>query len=202
MLGNFCRSCGDYVCGRIALRLAHLEIPQWMINFSQVSFAVACGFFLLSKNLTLAIICLFLSGVFDYLDGGVARARLSLGKPLKSSGTLRHVLTDKISEIIIFSAMIAGKFAYWPLGMAAIITCLLLTVTGVWLRNKNLFELEDSLFDRADRIIALLLLCSFGFFNLVLVVISLLNVTEFTHRVFVSAGAAHSPQSNHVRRIN
>lgn len=193
MLGNYCRSWGNYVCRGTVLRLARLEIQPWMINLSEVLSAFACGYFFFSQNLTLAMTCLLLNGVFDYLDGGVSRARLTLGKPLQNAGKTFHILADKISEVVIFSGMIAGKFAYWYLGTVAIMTCLLLTITGLWLQNKNWFDLENSLFDRADRLIALLLLCSFGYFNLALIVVSLLNIIEFIHRAWVFAGAKRSP---------
>jgi hypothetical protein len=193
MLGNYCRSLGNYLCRDTVLRLAHLEVRSWMMNLPEVLSALACGYFFFSQNLALAMICLFLNGVFDYLDGGISRARLALGKPLQNAGTTLHILADKISEVVIFSGMIAGKYAHGYLGMLAIMTCLLLTITGLWLQHKNWFDLEDSLFDRADRLIVLLLLCSFGYFNLSLIVVSLLSITEFVHRAWVFAGAKRSP---------
>jgi hypothetical protein len=120
------------------------------------------------------------------MDGGISRALLSLGKRTSRYGTSFHVWADKLSEVAIFSGMIAGNIVRWDLGLLAIATCLILTLFGRWVQHKGLFNLDRSLFDRTDRLVVLLLFCSLGRFQLAVIMVSVLNIVELIQRLYAS----------------
>lgn len=189
MLGNYGRALGDYVCRGLTPRLARFGMRPWMMNLCAVAAAIGSGYFFFSHHVLPALLLLFLNAVFDYMDGGILRALLSLGKTSSRYRSLFHVLADKASEIAIFSGMIAGKIIPWDLGLLAIITCLILTLFGRWVQHKGLFNLDRSLFDRTDRFAVLLLFCSLGYFRLAVIIVSILNIAELIQRLYVSIGA-------------
>lgn len=160
-----------------------------MMNLCAVASAVASGYFFFSHNILLALLCLFFHGVFDYMDGGIWRALLSLGKRASHYGTSFHVWADKLSEVAIFSGMIAGNIVRWDLGLLAITTCLILTLFGIFVQRRGLFNLESSWFDRADRFVVLFMFCLLGYFQLALIMVSILNTVGLVQRLYASAGA-------------
>jgi len=168
MLGNHCRNLGNYICRGLTLRLARFGVQPWMMNLCAAASAIGSGYFFFSHNILTALLFLFLNAVFDYMDGGISRARLSLWKTPPRYRTLSHVLSDKLSEVAIFFGMIKGKIVRWDIGLLAITTCLILTLFGRWVQHKGTFNLEHSLFDRADRFVVLLLFCSLRHFQLAL----------------------------------
>ncbi|MBM3236820.1 hypothetical protein FJZ31_11065 [Candidatus Poribacteria bacterium] len=184
MLGNYCRNLGNYICRGLTPRLARFGIQPWMMNLCSVASAVGSGYFFFSHNILSALIFLFLNAVFDYMDGGISRALLSVGKAFSRYRPLFHVLSDKLSDVVIFWGMIAGKIVRWDLGLLAITTSLILTLFGRWVQHKRLFNLERSLFDRADRFIVLLLFCSLGRFQLALIIVSILNIVGLIQRLY------------------
>jgi len=189
MLGDYCRDLADYFCRGLTLRLARWGAQPWMMNLCSVTSAAVSGYLFFSHSIFLALVLLLLSVVFDYMDGGISRALLSLGKKSSRYGTLFHALADKLSEVAIFSGMIAGKILRWDLGLLAIITCLILTLFGRWVQHKGLFDLKRSLFDRADRFVVLFLFCTLRYFQLAVIIVSILNIIGFIQRLCASTGA-------------
>lgn len=190
MLSNYCRNLGDYVCRWLTPRLARFGMQPWMMNLCAVASAVGSGYSFFSHNILPALLFLSLNAVFDYMDGGISRELLSLGKQPSRYHTLFHVLSDKLSEVAIFLGMITGKLVRWDLGLLAITTCLILTLLGRWVRHKGLFNLERSLFDRTDRFIVLLLFCSLGHFQLALIIVSILNIAGLIQRLYAFISTA------------
>ncbi len=186
MLGNYCRSLGNYISRSFAPRFAHFGIQPWMMNLCCVASAVGSGYFFFSSKIGLALTFLFLNGIFDYMDGAITRVLLSSGKKSFRYSDVFHILADKASEVAIFSGMIAGKIVRWDLGFFAITTCLLLTLIGKWAEYKGLFNLEHSWFDRADRFVVLLIFCSLGYFQLAVIIVSALNIVDLIQRVYAS----------------
>lgn len=189
MLGNYCRNLGNYVCQGLTLRLARSGIKPWMMNLCCVTTAIGSGYFFFSGKIGLALILLFFSGVFDYLDGAITRVLLSWGRSSSCQGALFHILADKVSEVAIFVGMSAGELIGWDLGLLAISTCLILTLFGRYVQHKELFDLEHSLFDRADRFVVLLMFCLLGYFKLAAIVVSTLNIAGLIQRIYVSIKA-------------
>lgn len=189
MLGHYGRALGDYVCRGLTLRLARFGIRGWMMNLCAVACAIGSGYFFLSHKIFPALLLLFVNGIFDYMDGGISRAMLSLGKKSSRYRTVFHTLSDKLSEVAIFLGMIGGKVVRLDLGLLAIASCLILTLYGRWVQYKALFSIERSLFDRTDRFAVLLLFCSLGYFHLAVIIVSMLNIVELIHRLYISIRA-------------
>lgn len=184
MLSNYCRNIGNYVCRKLAPGLANLGVRPWMMNLCSVASAIGSAYFFFYHNILPALLFLSLNAVFDYMDGAISRALLSLGKTLSYYRTIFHILSDKLSEVVIFSGMIAGNIVRWDLGLLTIATCLILTLSGRWVQHRGLFNLEGSFFDRADRVVALLLFCSLGLFRLALIIICIMNITGLAQRIY------------------
>lgn len=188
MLGNYCRSLGNYVTGGITPQLARFGIQPWMMNLCCVVSAIGSGYFFFSNNIKSALVFLFFNGLFDYMDGAISRSALSFGREPSRYDPILHILADKVSEIAIFGGMTTGKIIRWELGLLAIATCLLLTVVGRWVEHKGIFNLERSWFDRADRFVILLVFCSLRHFQAAVILVSILNISGIVQRLWAYIG--------------
>ena len=183
MLGNYCRDLGDYFSQKFSLALARFGAQTWIINLCAIVCAVGSSYFFISHNLYLALFMLFLNHAFDYMDGSIDRAKKYLGINSFRYRTIFHVLSDKLSEIIIFLGMIFGGYIRWELGLIGIVTCLILTMLGRWVYRKTVFDLSQSLFDRSDRLFVILLLCLMRQYNFALILVSIMNVIGIIQRL-------------------
>lgn len=183
MLGKYCRDLGNYLFRGLTPLLARLGIQTWMINLCAVVCAIGSGYFFFANKIALALSFLFAEQIFDYMDGGIRRARVSLRmKPFRYR-LLCHVLADKLSELVIFSGMIAGSLVRIDLGLFTVFSGLILTIFGRWIQYKGLFDLKNSLVDRTDRFAVLLILCPLRHFQLALIIISIVNIVGIVQRL-------------------
>ena len=99
--------------------------------------------------LPLAAILVLVSGLFDALDGKVARLT---GKTSKRGDFLDHVL-DRYADVLMIGAVAVSAWCNPYLGMAAIIGVLLTSYMGTQAQAVGAGRKYSGLLGRADRIV-------------------------------------------------
>jgi archaetidylinositol phosphate synthase len=108
-----------------------------------------------NKNLLIGGILILLSGIFDIIDGAVARNKNSYGK----FGGILDSTCDRFSDAFILIGIIYGGYTNWIYGILAIHASL--TVSYVRARAEaDGINCKGGLMERAERLIIL----SFGAF--------------------------------------
>jgi hypothetical protein len=193
MLSNYCRDMGDFIFQKFSMKLAMLGAKTWMMNIGAI-FSILCAFFFLiyyriphiygiANTYKIALMMLFFNHFFDYMDSGVDRARRFLHKRPFRYRKIFHITTDKLSEIILFSGLALGRYIQWKHSIFAISTCILITLVGRWVNYKRVFDLDRSLFDRADRFFVIFISIWIGYNIFGVILISLMNVVGIIQRL-------------------
>lgn len=114
---------------------------------------VAALFFVIKWDsaLLVAAILVFFSGVFDALDGKVARIS---SKASKRGDFVDHV-TDRYSDAIIFGAIALSPLCPVSFGLFAVIGILLASYMGTQAQALGLGREYRGLLGRADRLVVL-----------------------------------------------
>ncbi|MCI4327981.1 MAG: CDP-alcohol phosphatidyltransferase family protein [Thermoplasmata archaeon] len=119
--------------------------------------AVAAGLLSLLVRWTTPLLFLpvalliFASGVFDVLDGAVARRT---GRSSVRGDFLDHVF-DRYADVAIVAGLAASGFAYLPLGLFALVSLLLTSYMGTQAQAVGQGRLYAGLLGRADRLLIL-----------------------------------------------
>lgn len=92
-------------------------------------------------------IFVFLNGVLDLVDGGLAR---ELGTDSKAGDLLDHVL-DRYADLIIITGLAAGVGEY-ALGLAAVTGVLMTSYLGTQAQAVDLDRVYGGMLGRADRL--------------------------------------------------
>ena len=94
---------------------------------------------------------IFLAGVFDVLDGAVARRT---GTTSVRGDFLDHVL-DRYADVLILLGLALSAYAYPPLALLALVSLLLTSYMGTQAQAVGQGRLYGGLLTRADRLILL-----------------------------------------------
>ncbi|HEV2520469.1 MAG TPA: CDP-alcohol phosphatidyltransferase family protein [Thermoplasmata archaeon] len=95
----------------------------------------------------------FLGGVFDVLDGEVARRS---GRSSPRGDLLDHVL-DRYADLFVLLGIAVSGYAYPPLALLALVSLLLTSYMGTQAQAVGLGRTYGGLLARADRLILLTL---------------------------------------------
>jgi phosphatidylglycerophosphate synthase len=183
MLGNLARKMGDRLFGRVNARLTRAGVaPEWTYALALAS-ALSSSLSFLRGLPWLGLTLVTLHGIFDYLDGGLRRTRGEGGPSPRVLGMDAHALVDKTSEVALFAGLAGGGWVNWPLGIAGAITSVAVTVVGRCARRWLALDPARVLFDRTDRVLAILLAGSLGAFEIALVLVCLMNLTILLQRL-------------------
>jgi phosphatidylglycerophosphate synthase len=183
VLGSFVCWLGDRLLAPVNRAANRLGIGPLAANTMELlagTGAAAC-FVLQLKWAALAL--LGAHGAFDYLEGGLRRASGSGGA--SASSVWRHAIVDKVSDVLLLVAIAWGGFASWWLAIAAASSALAVTGLGLWLHRKAPPLRERTFFDRADRLILLLLATAVGQIPSAIWLILAMNVFALAHRLTV-----------------
>ncbi|MCI4348748.1 MAG: CDP-alcohol phosphatidyltransferase family protein [Thermoplasmata archaeon] len=96
-------------------------------------------------------VLIFFGGVFDVLDGEVARRT---GRSGPRGDLLDHVL-DRYADLAILVGIVLSGFVYAPLGLLALVSLLLTSYMGTQAQAVGGARLYEGLLARADRLILL-----------------------------------------------
>lgn len=97
-------------------------------------------------------ILIFLSGLFDVLDGAVAR---SIGRTSVRGDFLDHVL-DRYADLLLVVGIAASSFADPILALLALVSLLLTSYMGTQAQAVGVGRLYAGLLTRADRLVVLM----------------------------------------------
>ena len=95
----------------------------------------------------------FLSGLFDVLDGAVARAT---GRASRRGDFLDHVF-DRYADVFLVLGIVVSGFANPVLGLLALVSLLLTSYMGTQAQALGVGRIYAGLLSRADRLIVLAL---------------------------------------------
>ena len=117
-----------YIPGKFLHETCRLSPDQ--VSLVSLFFGLATAWMLGERNLSAAFIFLFLSLIFDALDGTIARQyQLETER-----GFIIDLLFDRLAEAAIFSALIAAGYVAWQLALGTY--TIILVMTGLMLRTK------------------------------------------------------------------
>jgi len=97
-------------------------------------------------------IVIFLSGLFDVLDGEVARAT---GRASVRGDFLDHVL-DRYADIFIITGIFAGGLVPWQIGVFALTGVLMASYLGTQAQAVGVGRYYGGLLGRADRLVMIM----------------------------------------------
>ena len=148
------RHVADAVLDPIARRLAHVS-PDALSWAALVSAAFAGTFFLFRGGwaLGLAALFVFLNGLFDALDGKVAKMT---GKASRRGDFLDHVL-DRYADVLMLGGLAIGPYCPVWLGLLAVIGVLLTSYMGTQAQAVGAGRDYRGVLGRADRLVILII---------------------------------------------
>ena len=148
------RHVADAVLDPIARRLAHVS-PDALSWAALVSAAFAGTFFLFRGGwaLGLGALFVFLNGLFDALDGKVAKMT---GKASRRGDFLDHVL-DRYADVLMLGGLAIGPYCPVWLGLLAVIGVLLTSYMGTQAQAVGAGRDYRGILGRADRLLILMI---------------------------------------------
>jgi len=96
-------------------------------------------------------VLIFAGGVFDVLDGEVARRT---GQASRQGDFLDHVL-DRYADLFVLVGIAISGYAYPPLALLALVSLLLVSYMGTQAQAVGLGRMYSGLLARADRLVLL-----------------------------------------------
>ena len=148
------RHLADAILDPIARRLAHVS-PDALSWAALVAAAFAGTFFLFRGGwaLGLAALFVFLNGLFDALDGKVAKMT---GKASRRGDFLDHVL-DRYADVLMLGGLAIGPYCPVWLGLLAVIGVLLTSYMGTQAQAVGAGRDYRGVLGRADRLLILMI---------------------------------------------
>ena len=183
MLGNLARVSGDRLFGGLTRRLSDAGFRPLTALVCELVAAAASGLCLGGRARVAAAALLLVHGFCDYLDGALRRARSTGPSPCPRREAGLHATSDKVAEIAIFLGMGIGDWGPWWLVLAALSTSIGATLAGFWARRAHGAPRERSTFDRADRVVVLLLGLLIGRVEAGLAVVLVMNLVIMAQRL-------------------
>ena len=176
------------ITNKISLKLSKLGITPTMLSALAIIFSIISGFFYSNsvqfninnviQNQVLGAIFLLITGLFDMLDGSLAR----ITKKTSSKGAFIDSTFDRITEIIIYSGLLLGQYAEPILIFFAITLSMLVSYSRTKAEAINVDLRGIGIAERSERI---LILCFFSFINEIryaIIIIIILSSITFIQR--------------------
>jgi len=155
-----------------------IPIPWIWTLFGLIAALFSCFSFILKLTI-LAGFLILISGIFDLIDGSVARA---LGKVSKK-GAFIDSNVDRISEVFIFLGILAGGYANPVLVLSALSLSLLVSYARAKIESLGERPKGIEIGERGER---LLTLSIFSIFNLVgvgVLIVLILALITYIERI-------------------
>lgn len=182
MTGGIVIKLGDRLLGQLNRTLAKAGATPTLANMLELAAAAGCSICLSKRFLGAALSLLAIHALFDYLDGGLQRTGL-ITHTKQHLGKFQHMLVDKLSDALLFTGAAIGKLVPFWLAIAATTATVIVSLTGLLCTYIRSLKRDDCVFDRADRILAILLLFPFSLFRLALLTSIVMNVAVTLQRL-------------------
>jgi len=174
-----------FLIDRTALYLFRIGLTPNMstvIGFIFAAFAGSAFFMRISNDLTYIVSPFFvlISGVFDALDGSMARLS---GRTTKFGGVLDSTL-DRFGEVLILSGITLGGLAnpFW--GMAAISCSLMVSYVRARVEVEEVKMSGVGFAERAERMLILVAATFLGFIEYGVILVAILSAITVAQRMF------------------
>ncbi len=167
----------------IGRALGKTKISPNVWTFLGFIFALLAGILYATKPTEpyLAAIAIIVSGVFDVLDGAVARVTDTVSK----AGSFNDSTLDRVAEVAIYSGIIYGAYTSSLLVLLALSFSLLVSYTRAKGDSLSVTLSGVGIGERAERLIALVIFSLIGYVWIgVLIVLVLASIT-FVQRYYV-----------------
>ncbi|MCC6013605.1 MAG: CDP-alcohol phosphatidyltransferase family protein [Candidatus Verstraetearchaeota archaeon] len=163
----------------IAKIFLKLKLSPNHITIIGFTFSIISAYmFYLNKTL-IACIFLILAGLFDIIDGAVARIS---GKVTKWGGVLDSFL-DRYSDMIILSGIILGGLCEVSWGLFSIIGSLMVSYTRLRGEFEGVKLSSIGLMERAERLLLLIIFTLINFIWLGIILLAILTNITAIHRL-------------------
>jgi archaetidylinositol phosphate synthase len=161
--------------GRLGLAPLHLTLLSAL--FSLLAFLFFSG--LLQRSLALGGLLVLLSGLFDALDGELARAR---GEESKRGAFLDSTL-DRLSEGALYIGLLMGAWASPALCSLALLLSFMVSYTRARAEGLGVELKGVGIAERAERLLLLALFSLAGYAALGLLLVALLSALALGQRI-------------------
>jgi CDP-diacylglycerol--glycerol-3-phosphate 3-phosphatidyltransferase len=170
------KAIAEYIDGPIVKVLSRTPLTPNIITWAGFVITIAAGALIVTEYLLAAGILVLVAGLFDMLDGALARAT---GKTTRFGAILDSTL-DRLSEAILLVTLLAVFAKYGQVAesiLAAVALVGSLTVSYIRARMEGLgIECKAGLFTRPERVIILALgLMLSQFDNALLITLSVIT---------------------------
>lgn len=189
MIGSLFKLVCDWLCSPINVLGARIGLRKIHINLLELAVACASGIAYALAWIPVGWVLLIAQGFLDYYDGGTRRTGLRDMRDYRFLGWDTHILADKASEAVIFLGLAIGGIVPAWIAAIALASSLGVTVFGQALKRKGLVSLKRSIFDRAARIIAIVVLGFLVNYTIALLIVCGMNGVIFVQRIFESVRA-------------
>jgi archaetidylinositol phosphate synthase len=140
---------------RISKYLKNIGISPNLITLFTLLTMLFASYLVIIDNLTGAGIFILISGVLDFLDGAVAKAK----GQVTQFGALLDRVTDRASDFLVMASLIATGYAHLILGLVVLLTVPLASYISACIEAAKGSTVGERLSMRAVRIVILALAC-------------------------------------------
>jgi phosphatidylglycerophosphate synthase len=161
-----------WISEKIGSLFSKLKISPNYFTIASVIFALFYLFFIIRKNITLAIIFFIITSVLDFVDGAVAR----FTQKMTEVGAYLDTICDRYTEAIFLFGFLFldlpkiyfNSKAWVFLALFGSLITTFAYIKAVAGKERQTFGqgLKKSLLDRPERLFVIFITLVFGFFNL------------------------------------
>jgi CDP-diacylglycerol---glycerol-3-phosphate 3-phosphatidyltransferase len=164
------KSIGSGIAGPIVKMIAHTPLTPNAITTIGFIITLGAAALIFTNHLLAAGIVVLVAGIFDMLDGALAR----LTNKTTRFGAIYDSTLDRVSEAVLLVGVLAvyvrgGEFAECMVVAAALVGSLLVSYTRARMEGLGI-ECKAGLFTRPERVVTLVAGLIFSHFNPVLLI--------------------------------
>jgi len=166
-------------------------VRPWQLTLLSLLLNIVSGVLILAGSWAWAGVALIVGGIFDVMDGSVARHR----GEVRRSGAFMDSVLDRVSDMILFGCLfwyLAGQGETYAASLALVTLVVSLSVSHVRAEAEAVkVVLTEGLFQRLERMIALAVgLLIPGMMVPVLVLLAVLGTATALQRSFLAVRGA------------
>lgn len=199
MLRKFVGNPIEQTLNRAAPFFVRHKITPNMLTLTGLGINVIAAYCYYADHIFVAGFIILLAGVFDMLDGAVARA----GQQVSPFGGITDSVVDRYSDFVIFGGILAHFAARGNFSMTlltAAILCGAFMISYVRARAELVIpKCEVGLMERPERIIVLAAGSLFGLFEAALWFLAVATHLTALHRIFYARVASRTLPLNQDR---
>lgn len=187
MIGKLVKAFGDRYFSPVNKTCSRLGVTKAQVNLLEIAAGCAAGIAYAAGWAWAGWALLVAHGFLDYLDGGTRRTRERSMKGYRLWGWDTHVIADKIGDVAVCVGLALGGLADPWLALLALASSVGVTVFGQLLKRRGLIYLPASIFERADKVLTILVIGPVAGYSVALLLVCGMNAVLFAQRTLESA---------------